>query len=145
MKPLKRILPVVLLSLFIATNINSQPEEPQSNERFQATEGQDYAMLIRSMNHLNAAIKTVQMLEDDARAVDQFEVVICGKIVAELSDNVNLIERATASGITLSVCGMSLKKFSIDKDELPRGVSIVPNGLIRMFDLQEKGYKTVAL
>lgn len=85
------------------------------------------------------------MLEDDARAVDHFEVVICGKSVTKLNNYTDLIDRATGSGITLSVCGMSLNKFSVEKDALPQGVDVVPNGLIRIFDLQEKGYKTITL
>lgn len=145
MIPMKRILTAFLLSIFLISNAYSQPVESETTEHFQLQKGQDYAMLIRNMNHLNAALKTVEMMEGDARAVDHFEVVICGKIVTELNDHTDLIDRATGSGITLSVCGMSLNKFSVEKDELPQGIGVVPNGLIRMFDLQEKGYKTIAL
>lgn len=140
-----RIFTVLLLSLFIVPNTYSQPVDPQSQEHFQANEGQDYAMLIRNMNHLNAAIKTVQMLEGDGQTADQFEVVVCGKSVTKLSDHTDLIDRAAGAGITLSACGMSLNKFSVEKEELPQEVNIVPNGLLRMFDLKEKGYNTLAL
>jgi len=40
---------------------------------------------------------------------------------------------------------MSLNKFAIEEDEHPKGVGVVPNGLIRIFDLQQQGYQTIAL
>lgn len=103
-------------------------------------------MLIRNMNHLNAAIKTVQMLEEDGqKSVANFEVVICGKEVKNLRKHSDLICSAKEHNIRLSACGMSMEKFSVKNSALPAGVDIVPNGLIRIFELQENGYQTVTL
>lgn len=135
-----------LLSIFIVSNAYSQPVESNKQIQIQPRSGQSYAMLVRNFNHLNAAIKTVRMMEeDDANSIHHFEVVICGKIVTEFNDNADLIDDATQAGIKLSACGMSLNKFSITEGELPQGVGVVPNGLIRIFDLQEQGYKTITL
>lgn len=142
---LKKILSVLLLSIFLIPNAHSQPVESDNQIQIQSKTGEDYALLIRKVNHLKAALKTVDMMKEGDRTVDNFEVVICGKSVTELSDHTDLIGQATESGISLSVCGMSLNKFSVAEDELPQGVRVVPNGLIRLFDLQEQGYKTIAL
>jgi len=146
MSALKQIFTAFLLSIFIAPIANGQPVESNKQTHIEPQTGQDYAILIRKMNHLNAALKTVRMMEeDDDNAINNFEVVICGKGVTQLNDNTDLVNKATQSGITLSACGMSLNKFSISKDELPQGVGVVGNGLIRIFDLQEQGYKTITL
>lgn len=106
----------------------------------------NYAMLIRNINHLNPAIKTVEMLQQDSGTTPQnFEVVICGKAVKDLKPNADLLKKAENHGITLSVCGMSLTKFSITEDQLPEYIKVVPNGLIRIFELQKKGYLTITL
>lgn len=135
-----------MLSTIFVTSAYGQSVESERKTSIQRKAGQDYAVLVRNMNHLKAALKTVEMMkEDNAYAIDHFEIVICGKEVTQLNDNAGLIGHATKAGITLSACGMSLKKFSIGEDELPQGVGVVPNGLIRIFDLQEKGYKTITL
>lgn len=142
----KRILTVFLLSIFLVPCAYSQPAGLNKQTQVQPSTRQDYAMLIRKIDHLKAAIKTLKMMkENDANAVNHFEVVICGKGVTQLSENSDLIDNATQAGITLSACGMSLNKFSIAENELPQGVGVVSNGLIRMFALQEQGYKTISL
>lgn len=146
MSPIKHIFATLLLSIIFVPAIYSQPAEPDGHSQIQPKEESGYAMLIRNMNHLNAALKTVGMLEEDGGdSIDHFEVVICGKSVTQLNDHAGLITDAVQAGMTLTACGMSLNKFSVPVDELPEGVGVVPNGLIRIFDLQEKGYKTVTL
>jgi intracellular sulfur oxidation DsrE/DsrF family protein len=142
---LKKILSVVLLSIFLIPSAYSQPVESKKQTQIQSKESHDYALLVRKVNHLKAALKTVTMMKDDGKTINHFEVVMCGKGVTQLNDNTDLISKATQSGITLSACGMSLNKFAIEEDELPKGVGIVPNGLIRIFDLQQQGYQTIAL
>lgn len=141
----KQIFTALLLSLFLVPNAYSQPAENDNQPQIQPKQGQDYAMLIRKMNHLKAALKTVHMMDEDDNAVNRFEVVICGKVVKQLNDSKNIIGKATQAGITLTACGMSLNKFSIEENELPKDIKVVPNGLIRIFELQEQGYKTITL
>lgn len=141
----KHILSVFLLSIFLIPNAYSQPVESTNQTQIQPTAGEDYALLIRKVNHLKAALKTVDMMKKNTETIDHFEVVMCGKSVTQLNDNAALVRQASQAGITLSACGMSLNKFSIAEDELPQKIKVVPNGLIRLFDLQEQGYKTIAL
>lgn len=146
MSAFKHIFTAFLLSIFIVPIATSQPANSDKENLSESDSEQDYAILIRKVNHLNAAIKTVHMMEDDDdSAVNRFEVVICGEGVVQLNNNPDLVDKATQAGITLSACGMSLNKFSISRDELPQGIRVVGNGLIRIFDLQEQGYKTITL
>lgn len=146
MNALNKVLFALYLSIIIVPNLYGQAVDSDQKAPNYADSGKNYAMLIRNINHLNAAIKTVNMLtEKNREAVDQFEVVICGKTVTKLKTNADLINKAKQSGITLSVCGMSMNKFSITKEDLSNQVGIVPNGLIRIFELQEQGYYTITL
>jgi len=146
MSALKQIFTTFLLSILIVPIANSQAVESNNQRQIKPDTGENYAILIRKINHLNAALKTVSMMEkEDDNAINRFEVVICGKSVTQLNNNTDLVSKATQAGITLSACGMSLNKFSISKDELPEGIGVVANGLIRIFELQEEGYKTITL
>lgn len=138
------------LFLFFGTLSQTQAQSTTSPNTPAATQADrqsnSYTLLIRNFNHLKAAVKTVEMMtEDSPNAINNFEVVICGKKITTINDHRALIKEAQNKGITLTACGMSMNKFSMDKDELPKGVESVPNGLIRVYELQDKGYKTITL
>ncbi len=61
------------------------------------------------------------------------------------NDMAQEFEKGKAAGVSYKVCGMSLKQSNIDPKRLMDGVEIVPKGPAYMFDLQQLGYKTVAL
>lgn len=85
------------------------------------------------------------MLTKEGRTVEHFEVVLCGKKITQINKNRDLIKKAQKTGITVTACGMSMNKFSMTKSDLPDSVRVVKNGLIRIYDLQEQGYKTITL
>lgn len=147
-----RTLKILITALFLITGIFIQTKaqssaSPEVTLSAQITDQQtdSYALLVRNYNHLQAAVKTVDMLNDYDRNIENFEVVLCGKKITQINSNKDLINEAQQKGITVTACGMSMNKFSMDKSALPDGVQVVPNGLIRIFDLQEKGYKTITL
>ncbi|WP_372639271.1 DsrE family protein [Fodinibius sp.] len=142
---IKQICTAFLLSVIIVPGVSSQPVEPNGQTRIHPGTEQDYAMLVRNYNHLRAAVKTVDMLSDDNHNIGNFEVILCGNKITQINSNEDLINEAQQKGITITACGMSMNKFSIDESELPDGVQVVQNGLIRIFDLQEKGYQTITL
>lgn len=136
----------LLAGTFISTQAQPSTTENKTSAIQSDQKSNNYALLVRNYNHLRAAIKTVEMMtEDDPNAINKFEVVICGKIITNINKHKSLINEAKQKGITLTACGMSMNNFSMDKEQLPEGVSIEPNGLIRIFELQEKGYKTITL
>ena len=112
-------------------------------------EKKDYALLVRKIPHMKASLKTyLQLKEDPAKSPGNFEVVICGKVVKKLTNNPetkSIIQKGREAGIRFSACGMSLKKHGVEKTALFEGVKVVPNGIIRIFDLQEKGYRMIEL
>lgn len=136
----------LLAGTFISTQAQPSTTENKTSAIQSDEQSNNYALLVRNYNHLRAAVKTVEMMtEDDPNAVNKFEVVICGKTITNINKHKSLINEAKQKGITLTACGMSMNNFSMDKEELPEGVGVKPNGLIRIFELQEKGYKTITL
>lgn len=136
--------------LITGTFFQSQAQSPVSQNDPATTQldkqGNNYALLVRNFNHLRAAVKTVVMITaDNPNAVNKFEVVICGRNITNINEYTSLVNRAQNKGITLTACGMSMNKFSMDKSDLPKDVGVVENGLIRIFELQDKGYKTITL
>ena len=109
----------------------------------------NYAVLISQPNHVKAAVHTAQTItptSDYKR--DSFVVMACAKSVEAFvkgSDMTAEIEKGKVAGVQYKVCGMSLKQFNIDPATLVEGVTIIPNGLTYMFDLQAQGYTTVEL
>ena len=136
----------LLTGTFISTQAQPSTSENKTSAIQSNTQSNNYALLVRNYNHLRAAVKTVDMMtEDDSDAVNNFEVVICGKKITDINKHKSLINEAKQKGITVTACGMSMNNFSMDNEELPEGVNVEPNGLIRIFKLQEKGYKTITL
>ncbi len=140
---------LLFLTLFMFTGALSQaPAQPlsESNSPNIEKESENYALLIRNFNHLKAAVATIEtMTEDNTNAVDNFEVVICGKQLTDINEHKSLVKKAQRKGLTLTACGMTMDNFSMAKEDLPDGVQVEPNGLIRIFELQEQGYKTITL
>lgn len=109
-----------------------------------------YALLVRTTQHMGAALKTAKRLSEAGKSYEEFEVVVCGKVVKELADKSNeavskMLTEAERLNVRFSVCGMSMKKFEVHQQALPEQLEVVDNGLVRIFELQENCYYTIEL
>lgn len=110
---------------------------------------QNFGMLVRTEEHIKASVKTAsELLKGDKLKTDHIEIIICGEAV-ELLKKGSVIEDVLKKAIDMKVrvvaCGMSMEKQKVNKESLFPGVEIEPNGIIRIFELQNQGYKTVEL
>ncbi|HSI78861.1 MAG TPA: hypothetical protein VK957_23405 [Lunatimonas sp.] len=142
------ILITMILALSSAGNIYGQTEsEVLQTEQAVRTDGK-YGILVMKAQHLKAAILTGKQLKDKSQLID-FQILVCGQLVKEISNEVDLQEDIRKSvadnGLKILVCGLSIQQFQVDKTNLPKEASITENGLLYMFGLQEQGYKTVIL
>lgn len=106
-----------------------------------------YALLVQKTNHLKAAIKTGENFKAQSAKI-QFQIVVCGELVKEISNDESLktlISEANSKGIKILACGLSIKQFQVDTTLLPTVMPITENGLIYMFGLQENGFVTIEL
>jgi intracellular sulfur oxidation DsrE/DsrF family protein len=117
--------------------------------RAQETKQNNYVVLTKKISQLQPILLTAETLKkEDGNAFGDFQVIICGKTVNQLSNKElidGFIEKAKAINVKIVVCGLSLKKFKIDKSVVPKPIEIVKNGLLYNFRLQKKGYLSIEL
>lgn len=108
-----------------------------------------YALLISSADHVNVAVKSAEQLFADKKyEAAQFEVIICGKAVeifTRFEEWRAVLEEGRKLGVKFVVCGLSLKKAGIRQDSVPNGITVVPNGILTVYDLQKEKYWTIEL
>jgi intracellular sulfur oxidation DsrE/DsrF family protein len=140
-----------LLVLFMAgTAFLFQQKEARAAEQPIAEEATDnFGILLRKENHLRVAVRTAGEIEENSRfRMGAFEIVVCGPDVAKLKKNGALtatLEQASRLGVQVKACGISLEKFGVKADSLAPEVSVVPNGLMRAFELEKEGYLMIEL
>lgn len=117
--------------------------------RAQETKKNNYVVLTKKIPQLQPILLTAETLKkEDGNAFGDFQVIICGKTVNQLSNKElmdKFIKKAKTINVKIVVCGLSLKKFKIDKSIVPKSIEIVKNGLLYDFRLQEKGYLSIEL
>lgn len=142
------ILLFLALMTFGAGNLNAQtPESIQETEQAIGKNGK-YAMLVMNAQHLKAAVSTGVEFKTFSKKID-FQIIACGELVKEISldqELQSMIKNAvTRHGLKVLVCGLSIEQFKVDKSLLPNETPVTKNGLIYMFGLQEKNYKSIIL
>lgn len=145
---IKIIVSVILLAFFLLPDRSTaMGKEVQANNSHQKEK--KYALLVSTESEIKVAVATAKQLFSNPKYnAKKFEVVICGKAVESIKNNSEIqpaIQEGMTMGVDFKACGISLGNSKIAPDELIKGIEIVPNGLLRIFDLQEDGYKTIEL
>lgn len=105
----------------------------------------DYAMGVSTEKHLKAAIQLFQQLETSGVTINNFEIVVWGKVVSELKNGgelAKLISGQVKGKLKITVCNVALNFFDMTKTDIPNNVEIIPNAYIRMYELNALGYNT---
>lgn len=146
---MKKILIFFLaLMTFGAGNLNAQTVESVQETEQSIRKNGKYAMLVMKAPHLKTAVNTGIEFKTFSNKID-FQIIACGELVKEISLDTalqSLIKNAvTQHGLKVLVCGLSIEQFKVDKTLLPSETPVTKNGLIYMFGLQEKNYKSIIL
>lgn len=147
-KNIKSIIPVILL--LVAGAFMYQNGTAKDKATGEITPVKDnFGILLRKGNHLKVAIRTAKEINRNPRFnLGKFEIIVCGQEVDQLKKGGKLTQalaEAEALGVEVKACGISLQKFSVDASELAAGVEVVPNGLMRAFELEKEGYLMIEL
>ncbi|MCM8570033.1 sulfur reduction protein DsrE [Gramella jeungdoensis] len=109
----------------------------------------NYVVLTKKVPQLQPILITAEKLkEEDGANFGNFEVIICGKEIGDVTDPSKIrefISKAEKLGVQLVACGFSLNKFKVDKKAVPKKMKVVENGILYNFQLQKKGYKSLSL
>lgn len=131
-----------------AGNLNAQKAESVQKTEQSIRKNGKYAIMVMKALHLKTAINTGIEFKASSEKID-FQIIVCGELVKEISQDAALqsvIKNAVAQhGIKVLFCGLSIEQLKVDKTLLPKEISVTKNGLIYMFGLQEKNYKSIVL
>lgn len=137
----------ILSSIVLFFSLITPPVHGQEMSSHQ--EKNNYVVLTKKVPQLKPIILSAQELAvEDGNTFGKFEVVICGKTVRELTDPEVMqkyISQAEQAGVELVACGFSLKKFGVDRQNIPSQLRVVENGILYNFQLQKKGYTSITL
>lgn len=115
----------------------------------QDLEKNNYLVLSKNIQQLKPILITATALhQEDAENFGDFIVIFCGKTVTELANNPNLnklLEQAKEQHIQILACGLSLKKFHVNPEELSSSIQIIENGILHGFQLTKKGFFTLTI
>jgi intracellular sulfur oxidation DsrE/DsrF family protein len=135
---LSTIVLVLALSIFSAEAQNTMHHEKNN-----------YVVLTTKIPQLNPIILTAEALaEEDGEKFGDFQVIICGKTVTDLTDKEMMrkfIDKAEKANVKIVICGLSMKKFGVDQKDISQELEVVGNGILHNFQLQKKGYLSVEL
>ncbi|WP_034888668.1 DsrE family protein [Gillisia sp. Hel_I_29] len=138
----KLILGLTILALTFTSSLNAQTTKQEQHSH-------NYVVLTKKIPQLQPIILTAEALaEEDGKSFGDFQAIICGKTVENLTDKEmmkSFIEKAEKAHVKIVVCGLSLKKFKVNKEDIPHELEVVDNGLLHNFQLQKKGYLSIEL
>lgn len=140
---MKIILQISFLYLLAAM---ANPLSAQVND--QSTK-HNYVVLTKKIEQLKPILLSAEALKkEDGADFGAFKVIVCGKNIADVTDLGKMephLKKAANLGVDLIACGFSLKKFQVDPDKVPDGMSKVDNGILYNLQLQKKGYNSIGL
>lgn len=138
----------VALMTFGAGNLQAQTAESIQKTEQSIRKNGKYALIVMKALHLKTAVNTGIEFKAKSEKID-FQIIVCGELVKEISQDAalqSIIKNAvTQHGLKVLVCGLSVEQLKVDKTLLPNEIKITRNGLIYMFGLQEKNYKSIVL
>ena len=109
----------------------------------------DYVVLSKTIKQLKPILLTATSLaEEDGENYGEFQVVFCGKTVAEIQDNADfqaLLKQAAQHHLKVYVCGLSLQAFEVNPEELPHHLEVVENGIFYGFQLKKQGFISLTI
>ncbi|HET8886084.1 MAG TPA: sulfur reduction protein DsrE [Salinimicrobium sp.] len=110
---------------------------------------ENYVILTKKIPQLQPIFLSAEALaKEDGEQFGEFKIIICGKTVQELTDKEMMqkyVEKAAKLNVELVVCGFSLHKFGVEKNNISPELKIVENGILYNLQLQKKGYTSLSL
>lgn len=137
-----RNISIITIQLFLFTIGISQAQTVNYEKN-------NYLVLSKNIQQLKPIILTAtELAEQDGDKYGEFYVIFCGKTVQNISKNkefISLTKQAKKQNLKVFVCGLSLKKFGIDPNDLPNTIEVTENGILDGFQLTKKGFISLTI
>lgn len=114
-----------------------------AQQKQQKQQNTDFVILTSQFEQLEPIMMAAQ---DETRNGD-FQIVLYGNEVKQVTSKemIEYLELGEKYKARFLVCKMSLDRFKIDPDSIPKEIEVVENAFLYSFLLQKKGYKTLNL
>ncbi len=139
---IKKLFSILLLLLISIATVATAQTNNKDNLLF----------LLRKKEHVTQALVTVEQLrqtqaKNSTIRAGEIAIIVCGADVKALTDSSfsETVKKARLLNVHIWACGLSLKKFNLDRQQLLPGIEYTPNGFIKAFELQKQGYLSVEL
>lgn len=147
-KTLSQSLAIVILTFFSMSVSAQQDQTKGLDEQVVADLNltPQMALGLQKERHIIGAIKFYNQLLESNVDFENFEIVIWGDVVDNLREGTELsriIEANQHQKLKVSVCQAAMERLGVSEDELPEGVTSVPNAFLRLLQIQARGYNTV--
>lgn len=131
---------ILLLTVLLVQFGTAQDFNPEKN---------NYSVLSKNITQLKPIALTAKELAiEDGVSYGNFFVIICGATVKDIPNNKafqELLDKVQNEHLKVFVCGLSLDKFKVSKEELPNNLKITKNGILFGFQLAKKGFLTLTI
>lgn len=148
MRTMKTILSTLILSLVFISG-NAQQSLSKKTDKAEDKTEYNYVVLTSNVEQLKPILMAAEyLMKEDEKHFGHFEIIICGKGAAELTDDKKMEEYLEGAGrvkANIMACGFSLKKFDIDPGKISDKIKIVDNGILYNMTLQKKGFLSLEL
>ncbi|AUC84010.1 sulfur reduction protein DsrE [Polaribacter sp. ALD11] len=134
------IITTLFLLLFGTTQLVAQNFNLKKN---------NYLVLSKNIQQLKPVMLAAKSLEiEEDKKYGDFYIILCGKTVNNIPNNPDfraLLNEATKQNIKVFACGISLQKFNISQDQLPKNIKITENGILYGLQLTKKGFTSITI
>ncbi|PWH81306.1 DsrE family protein [Brumimicrobium oceani] len=82
-------------------------------------------------------------MKESGVEIKNYEVVVWGKVLMDIKENKELFDYISGfmnENLTVSVCAVAMNKLGIKIEDLPKGIQVVDNAFVRIYELQALGY-----
>ncbi|HKL91596.1 MAG TPA: hypothetical protein VJ880_10475 [Allomuricauda sp.] len=104
-----------------------------------------FAIGVSDERHFKGALSMYDFLVESGVEIEDYEVVVKGKIVADLvkGSELETFFQKYKGKVRVSICSVAMEKLGVSKDKLFDGLEPIPTWSVRILQLQAKGYNTL--
>ena len=92
---------------------------------------------------LRSAFMMYEQMKLSGVKFDNYEIVVWSMVVKDIKEDQALFDFITErmdENITVSVCAVAMDRLGVTIEDLPKGIQVVDNAYVRIFELQALGY-----
>lgn len=104
-----------------------------------------FAIGVSDERFFRGALNMYDLLVESGLEIEDYEVVVKGKVVADLlkGSELETFFQKYKSKVRVSICSVAMGKLKVSTDELIDGMEPIPTWSVRILQLQAKGYNVL--